>query len=237
VASAGTTAPLSSIAALPAPVALKVPNAVTTIPGLSLKSKDGHRGTQWHDLTAATGRGYCINEKRFGFRWASTYGSGSGAEGEDLDLDRLVEKDGVATLERTRVHFDPAYGTIAATGRSQVTLTEITRTAAGVVVWAFRQDRAIVVLARGVGGGVEGRQMASEESVIPFVSADGCPFAGARIDVHKPEAGALAQLTGTLPAQGTGKERVIPKFLIDASVSRVARDPEALLAVRVRMQE
>ncbi|CAN5884013.1 hypothetical protein BH11MYX4_BH11MYX4_37960 [soil metagenome] len=236
-ASAGATAPLSSLAALPGPVAPKVPSAVTIVPGLGLKSKEGYRGAQWHELTAATGRGYCINQNQFGYRWASTYGTTSTAAEEDLDLDRLVEKDGVATLERTTVRFDPGRGTIEAKGRSQVILKEVARTAAGVVVWAFRQERAIVILARGVGGGVEGRQMAREEGMSPFVSADGCPFAGARIDARRPESGALAQLTGTLPAQGTGKERVVPKFIIDASVSRVARDPEPLLAVRVRMQE
>lgn len=235
LARAGTTAPISTIAALRAPTALEHPTAGAAIAGLSLTSKDGYRGTQWRDLTASSGRGYCLSQKQFGYRWTSTYGSGSNSAEEDLDLDRLVEKDGVATLERTRVHLDPVQGTIVATGRSQVTLTEITRAANGIVVWAFREDKAIVVLAKRATGGVEGHQLA-DEGQVPFVSADGCPFAGARVDARKPEVGSFAQLTGSLPPVGTGKERVIPGFIIDASISRVARDPEPLLSVRVRMK-
>jgi len=234
-ASGGTTAPLSTIAALPGPKAMKATEPAASITGLSLKSKDGHRGTQWHDLTAASGRGYCISQKTFSYRWSTTYGSGSTGQDETLDLDRLVEKDGVATLERTSVRFSPVHGTIEAMGRSQVTLTEVTRAASGVVVWAFREDKAIVVLAKRASGGVEGHQL-GEEGQVPFVSSDGCPFAGARVDAHKPESGSFAQLTGTLPPQGTGKDRVIPGFIIDASVSRVARDAEPMLAVRVRMK-
>ena len=235
LASAGTTAPLSTIAGLRGPTTLKNQTAGTTITGLSLASKDGYRGTRWHDLTASSGRGYCLSQKQFGYRWTSTYGSGSTSAEEDLDLDRLVEKDGVATLERTRVHLNPVQGTIEATGRSQVTLTEVARSANGIVVWAFREDKAIVVLAKRATGGVEGHQLA-DEGQVPFVSADGCPFAGARVDARKPEVGSFAQLTGSLPPVGTGKDRVIPGFIIDASISRVARDPEPLLSVRVRMK-
>ncbi len=234
-ASAGTTAPLSTIAALPGPKALQAKEPAIGVTGLSLKSKERYRGSQWHDLTAASGRGYCISQKTFGYRWSATYGSGSTGQDEALDLDRLIEKDGVATLERTSVQFSPARATIEATGRSQVTLTEITRTAGGIVVWAFREGTSIVVLAKRASGGVEGHQL-GEEGQVPFVSADGCPFAGARVDARKPESGSFAQLTGALPPQGMGKDRVTPTFIIDASVSRVARDPEPLLAVRVRVK-
>lgn len=235
LASAGTTAPLSAIATLHGPAALKNQSAGTAITGLAMKTKDGYRNTQWHDLTASSGRGYCISQKQFGYRWSATYGTGSNGAEEDLDLDRLVEKDGVATLERTRVHLNPVQGTIEATGRSQVTLTEITRGANGIVVWAFREDKTVVVLAKRATGGVEGRQL-SDEGQMGFVSADGCQFAGARVDARKPEVGSFAQLTGSLPPIGTGKDRVVPGFLIDASISRVARDPEPLLSVRVRMR-
>lgn len=231
------TIPLSSIAALPGPVALKVPSAVTPIPGLTMTSKDGYGNTRWHELVASTGRGYCLAQRESGYRWMASYGSSARSATEDLELDRLVEKDGVVTLERTRVHFDPPSGTITATGRSQVELKEISRTPAGIVVWAYREERAIVVLAKRVERGVESRQIGTEESGVPFVSVEGCPFAGARLDARKPEAGAFVQLTGALPAEGTGKEKIIPKFIVDASLTRVARDPEPLLAVRVRLQE
>jgi len=235
-AAAAATSPVSALAALPGPVALRAPGAVTPVAGLTMTTNDRGR-TTWHDLVAATGRGYCLAQKESGYRWMGSYGANARGATEDLDLDRLVEKDGTATLERTRVHFDPPSGTITATGRSQVELKEIARTPAGVVVWAYREERAIVVLAKRVSGGVESHQIGSAETGVPFVSVDGCPFAGARLDARKPEAGAFVQLTGALPAQGTGKDKVLPKFIVDASLSRVARDPEPLLAVRVRVHE
>lgn len=238
VAAAGTTSALSSILVLPAPAALKVPEATGTVPGLTMKSKEGYGPLRWLEMFAATSRGYCIAQKVFGFRWMGTYGASARSQTEDLDLDRLTEKDGVVTLERTRVHFDPPSATITATGRSHVVLTELTRTAAGVVVWAYREDGAVVVLAKRVERGVESHQLASENTGgVSLISADGCPFAGARLDARKPDAGSFAQLSGALVPQGTGKDKVIPKFIIDASLSRVARDPEPLLAVRVRMQD
>jgi hypothetical protein len=234
-AAAGTTSPLSAIAALPRPVDLKASNGV--IPGLTMKTKDGYQRTEYHELFASTARGYCLAQKEIGYRWMGSYGASARSATEDLDLDRLTEKDGTVTLERTRVHFDPPSGTITATGRSQVELKEIARTQAGVVVWAYREDGAIVVLAKNVERGVESRHIGSEENGVPFVSTDGCPFAGARLDARKPDAGAFVQLTGALPAQGTGKDKVIPHFVVDASLTRVLRDPEPMLAVRVHLKD
>lgn len=62
-----------------------------------------------------------------------------------------------------------------------------------------------------------------------------CPFAVARLDTRAPEAGAVAQIVGRLPARGQGKDRVSPRFLIDASVVKTSRDPEPVLSVRVRL--
>jgi hypothetical protein len=234
-AGAGTTAPLSSLAALPSPVVIKVPSVVTPIPGLRIKTKDGYGNTQWHDLVASTRHGYCIGQKEFGYRWMGAYGTGARSPSEDFDLDRLTEKDSAATLERTRVHFDPPSGTITATGRSEVELKEIARTPAGVVVWAYRENSAVVILAKRVERGVESRHFGNQEDGLPFVSADGCPYAGARLDARRPEAGGFVQLSGALPAEGKGKDKIVPRFIVDVSLSRVARDPEPLLAVRVRM--
>lgn len=234
LAHAGTTAPISTLATMSKLVPLRAPESPTTIPGLTVKSKDGYGASRWHDLVAATGRGYCIMTWDGGARWMSTWGTSSRSTADDLDLDRLVEKDGKVTLERTRVHFDPTDASATATGRSQVELHEVTRTAAGIVVWAYRDGREVVVLARNVERGLESAR--GDES-FPFVSNEGCPFSGMRLDGRKPEAGTIGQLTGVLPAQGTGKDKVTPRFIIDASVSKVARDPEPMLAVRVRVRD
>jgi hypothetical protein len=235
-AHAGTTSPLSSLRSLPRPAPLELPAAPAAVPGLTVKSKDGHAQTRWLDLTASTGRGYCLASQDGGSRWMGAYGTSSRGSAEDLDLDRLVEKDGKVTLERTRVHFDPPSASVTAMGRSSVELQEVARTSAGIVVWAYREGKNVIVLARNVEGGTDSRRRDQDEPP-PFLSVDGCPFAGARLDGRKPEAGSVAQLAGNLPAKGTGKEKVTPRFIIDASLSHVARDPEPVLAVRVRVRD
>jgi hypothetical protein len=235
-AHAGVTAPLSSLSSMPTPTLLKAPEAPTAIPGLVLQSKDGPRDTRWHDLTAATARGYCIQSSEGGLTWSSTRGSSSRGTAEDFDLVHFVEKDEKVTLERTRVHFDPPSGSLTAMSRSAVELKEVARTAAGIVVWAYRDRKDVVVMARHVERGMESRRVSSDVNQ-PFMSSDGCPYGGARLDARRPELGAAAQLAGNLPAHGKGKERVVPRFIVDASVSRVSRDPEPMLAVRVRVHD
>lgn len=237
VASAGITTPLSSIATLPVATPLKIPETPATVPGLALSSKDGPRATRWHELTAATGRGYCIQSTDGGLSWASSRSTSSNGSAEDFGLVRLVDKDDTVTLEQTRVHFDPPSGSVTAMSRSSVALKEIARTPTGVVVWAYREGKNVVVVARNVERGIESRRSSSNETASPFASVDGCAFAGARLDGRRPEAGSVVQLTGNLPARGKGKDKVVPKFIVDASVSHVTRDPEPMLAVRVRVQD
>ena len=236
-ARAGTRAPLSSLAALPGPVAPRTPEATPAVVGATVKTKDGYGSTRWHDVNASTGRGYCLATTETGYRWMSSWGTSAKSTATDLDLDRLVEKDGKVTLERTRVHFDPSDATLTSKGRSQVELHEIARSAAGVVVWAYRDGRDVVVLARNVERGVESRRPGEEEGMFPFISSDGCPFAGARLDARKAESGSLVQLVGSLPAVGKGKDKVIPHFIVDVSVSRVGRDVEPMLAISVRTRD
>ena len=247
-AKAATTSPLSALAAMPAapspplaaPGSAKVtetPNPPIAVPGLTLTAKDGHRDTKWYDLDAATGRGYCLVSRVGGMRWMSSWGTSSRSAVEALELDRLVEKDGKASLERTTIHFDPTDASLSGMGTSRGELHEVARNARGVVVWAFKDGRDVVILARKAERGVESRPPESDEGMIPFASAEGCPFAGARLDARKPEEGLIAQLSGTLPAHGEGKDKVVPQFFVDASLSRFARDSEPKLAVRIRVRE
>jgi hypothetical protein len=240
-ARAGSTSPLSALAVMPAAPApgrvMESPNPPVAIPGVALKSRDGYRDTKWHDLNAATSRGYCLVSREGGYRWMASWGTSSRSNAEALELDRLVEKDGKVTLERTRLHFEPSDASLIATSTARVELREVARSPAGVVVWGFREGRDVIVLARNVDRGVESRPADSDESSMPFVSAEGCPFAGARLDARNPQNGSVAQLNGALPARGEGKDKVVPQFSVDVSLSRVARDPEAKLAVRVRVRE
>lgn len=237
-ASAGTSSPLSSIKTIPSltPIRAVTPAAVT-VPGLTLKTRDGYGATKWHDLKAATGRGYCLSSIEGGFRFMDNYGVSSKSEPDELDLDRLFEKDGKTLLERTRISIDGKTATVTAVGRAVVELHEVGRGPEGVVVWAYRVGPDVIVLSKRVDRGVESQRVTDDGTTVPFVSVDGCPYAGARLDAKKPEVGTFAQLIGDLPAKGEGKNKTTPKFFVDASLSKVARDPEPMLAVRVRIRD
>ena len=234
---AATRSPLSALSALPAPLAPRTPEATAAVVGAVVKSKDGYGSTRWHDVNAATGRGYCLSTGENGYRWMSSWGTSAKGTAAELDLDRLVERDGKVTLERTHVHFDPSDATLTAKGRSQVELHEVARTAEGIVVWAFRDGHDVVVLARNVVRGVESRRPNAEEGMFPFISSEGCPFAGARLDARKVSSGTLVQLSVALPAVGTAKNKDASRVIVDASMSRVGRDPEPIIAVSVRTRD
>lgn len=237
-ASAASTSPLSSLSALPKPAALEIPTATTSVPGLVLKTTE-QRSSKWHELRSATGRGYCMEiDQGTGRQWTGTFGASDRGEATELALLRLVEGGEKTSLERTTVKFEPSSAEVVATGRSTVELREISRQN-GVVVWAYRDGRDVVVIVRNVERGTEARKPTGEESEpsFPFISIDGCPFGGAHLDARKIDRGTFAQLVGSLPAKGTGKDKVTPKFTVDASLSRVTRDPEARIAIRVRVTD
>lgn len=232
IANAGQTAAVSSLAALPAasPIRHASPGKVA---GLTLTSSDIGRNkeTKWHELTANANQGFCINDHEAGMRWSNSIGASEKTPASDFELLHLADKDGKTTLERTNVHFDSPGGTIAPTGRAQVELTEVARTQNGeVVVFAYRDGSNIVLLARGAESGTESRTLAGDSGMVAFVSADGCNFSGVRLDARKPEGGTVAQMAVVVKVDAKNSRR----FLVDASLSKVARDPEPKLAVRIR---
>ncbi len=240
-ATAGVQSPLSAVPSLPK---LKPSATVGTpgvasdvLPGVRLKASNAAGASRWLELSAAKKSGYCFEPSQNNLSWTATTGATAGSPSQELTLVRLVETtDGHATFERTQVHFDPASASLTAMGRTSVELKEVARSAAGIAVWAFRSGNQITVLARDV-------EMTAE--VLPAGTADDrptvfgsdCGFGGARLDVSKPENGAVAQLAGTLPRGGKGKDAVRARFVVDVSVSRVSVDPEAMLAVRIRMRD
>ncbi|MBS2019444.1 MAG: hypothetical protein JST00_41665 [Deltaproteobacteria bacterium] len=233
------TVPLSSLNVLPtlAPVRASGPAAVT-VPGLTMKVKDSSRGAKWHDITAATGRGYCLAASDTGTRFMDTTGMSSTSEHQELDLNRLFEKDGKTMFERTRISLDGKTSTITAVGRAVVELSEVARGPEGLVVWGYRTASDVVVIAKRAERGTESSAKGGDDGVaVPFVFVEGCPYAAARLDTKKPDVGAFAQLVGSLPAKGTGKDQAAPKFLVDASLSKLVRDPEPMVAVRVRVRD
>jgi hypothetical protein len=222
---------LSSLLAMPAAPAVK-----DDLEPKDVKIKALSYNTTWYELSVATSKGYCVMPA-YGTRLSDT--TSSSTENDPTYIYRLVEKDGKATLEKARLSFDAKEGKARVGTRVSVALAEITR-ANGVAVWGYKEGANVVLLARGVDGGVESAHPSPESgdgSMFPFIGADGCPYAMARLDLSATKTGAIAQLTGNLPTRGKGKDAVTPKFIVDASLSKLSRDPEPLLSVRVRMRE
>jgi hypothetical protein len=221
---------LSSLLAMPAAPAVK-----DDLEPKDVKIKVLSYNTTWYELSVAASKGYCVMPA-FGTRLSDT--TSSSTDNDPTFIYRLVEKDGKATLEKTRLWFDAKEGKARVGTRVSVALAEITR-ANGVAVWGYKEGPNVVLLARGVDGGVESAHPIPEtgNGMFPFVGSDGCPYAMAHLDLSATKTGAVAQLTGNLPTRGKGKDAVTPKFIVDASLSKLSRDPEPMLSVRVRMRE
>ncbi|HEY8074926.1 MAG TPA: hypothetical protein VIF62_12470, partial [Labilithrix sp.] len=152
-------------------------------------------------------------------------------------LVRLAEKDGKATFERQRLTFEVTQGTLALSPVVSVALQEVAR-ADGVTVWAFRDGKDVVLVSRAFDSGYEsGHKNADEAGTFTLVGTDGCAFATARLDASAARFGTAAEVHGELPKKGKGKDAVTPTFTVYASLSRLSRDPEPTLAVRVRVKE
>ena len=232
LASAGQTAPLSALQTLPTATSIRGAQP-GTIAGIKLKTSaiGRNKETKWHELT--TSEGFCFSDTDVGAHWTNTAGSSERNPVQDLDLNHLVDKDGKTTLERTKVRFDPSMGTVTATARTHVELTEVAKSREGAVVFAFREGTNIVLIARNGDSGMESHTLASDSSMVAFVSADGCAFSGVRIDARKPEAGAIAQMGITIPPP-KGEKGGGTRLVVDASLSKLTRDPEPKLSVRIR---
>jgi hypothetical protein len=111
-----------------------------------------------------------------------------------------------------------------------------------VVAWAYREGRDVTVVARTdrEASGLQSPQAGKEDTVTSFLSAD-CGFVLARLDGKKPAAGAVARIVGRLSPRveenGEERRKIWPRFFVDASLSKVTRDPEPILSVRVRIED
>ncbi|AKV02784.1 hypothetical protein AKJ09_09447 [Labilithrix luteola] len=229
-AHAATTSPIPSLSAMASLAPLKGA-VVEKVPGISMKDEGLAGTTRWRDFIAATSRGYCLADSgNDGTTLYDSYRRYSTMTNGDLDLVRFVEKDGKASLERTRVHFVDNALVPDVVGRSSVGLVEVAKSEAG-AVYAYRDGSEVVLVMKGVESGLEGRKVSAGASQF---SSTSCSFGMARLDGA---AGAVGQFRGTLPSRGTGKDKVTPRFLVDASVSKLARDKAPMLAVRVRVED
>ena len=231
-AHAASSEPLSALQSLAPVVAPK--GDPPEFDGVDVTVKPSGSST-WVEVRAKAGS--CFAYSDFGYTLDTTYGESSRAQPRKMDLLRLRERAGSFVLERTRIELAVATGKATLEGRSSVPLTEVARSPGGeVVVWAYREGREVVIVSRTAGEahGAHSPRPSPEEGTSSAFSSR-CPFAVARLDARAPEAGTVAQIVGRLPARGQGRDRVSPRFVIDASVARTSRDPEPVLSVRVRL--
>jgi hypothetical protein len=189
----------------------------------------------WATMTVPAGLGYCIVPAQWGMRIGDSMSSS--VEGnQSAYVLRLVEKDGKVTLEKTRFAFEPKTSTMHAGTRVSIALGEVA-SAGGVKVWGYRDGPNVILLARGVDGGFDTIHPDPENMNPPFIGSDGCPYAIGHLDLDAAKSGAMLQFSGALPTRGKGKDAVTPRFLVDASLAKLSRDPEPMLSVRVRLKE
>jgi hypothetical protein len=228
---AGETAPISSLPTLPTAKDRTDPPKDYGVPGLVIK-EESSAGRSYFEARAVTAQGYCIASSEFGLRLAST----SSVSSKEDELWRLVEKDGKATFERTRYEVASSSNSAWVKSKTQIELRAVAH-AHGVTVWGYREPSGdIVLLAHGATGGRQLRPKKADEDSFSFVSSD-CAFGATRLHAQEAKNGTFAQITGSLPAVGEGKSKVIPRFAIDSSLAKLARDPEPVLSVRVRVLE
>ena len=231
-AAAGEKAPLSALPIVPAVRDRTDPPKDYGVPGLAVK-EHASAARSYLELVATTTRGYCIVDREYGFHLqSSTTSTGS----REMELWHLVEADGKATFERTRVELAASVNNVWAKGKTSIELRAVARSN-GVTVWGFREASGdVVLLARGADGGREALPRKPDEGGIDFVTSE-CAFGAVRLSSGVAKSGTLAQLRGVLPAVGEGKAKVVPHFVVDGSLAKLSRDPEPVLAVTVRITE
>lgn len=236
-ASAGEKTPLSSLRTMPAARTLPQPDKDYGVTGLTVTENRGGM-KPYLDLSAASAQGYCLVEREGSIRLSTSsmawLDTAMNQEQLQKELWHLVEKDGKAILEQTRVVLADVPKFAWATSKTSVELREVARSN-DAVVWAYRDSTGdLVLIARGAYSGREIR-LKPEEMGLPFVSSD-CAFGAVRLDGGGVKAGAIGQLRGSTPNAKKGKETEKEKrdFVINASIAKLSRDPEPLLAVSVR---
>jgi hypothetical protein len=241
-AHAGTPTPISTLPVLGRPV-LSGDAPATSPSGPGVPGFDvvvAPMGSSYTEIRPHA-EGTCFVRNDFGISLESKYSEYAGGDEHDVDALRLVSGPGKTTLEQTRLRFEPKTRTLALVGRSSVLLREVARRG-DAVAWAYRHGRDVTVVTKTdrEASGVQSPQVTKDGFVSSLLSGD-CHFAIARLDGRKLVDGAVARIVGRLSprVEDSGDEgrKMGPRFFVDASLSKVTRDPEPILSVRVRIED
>lgn len=226
---AGERTSLADLQALPAVKEAESPGKTLGVPGITLKEQQAGR-TSYYEITAAQKEGYCLVMRNQVFVL-----SNNTTDTDTDELWRLVEKDGGATLERTKYQVASYLGNVWVKSKSSVTLKPLA-TEFGVTTWGMRDTNGdLVVITPRATAGQESGPQTKEPGFMSGSTSSTCNYGAARIRASALKSGGgAAQLIGRLPAEGEGKSRVEPQFVVDISAIKVGRDPEPVISVRMR---
>jgi hypothetical protein len=93
-----------------------------------------------------------------------------------------------------------------------------------------------VLVARGADAGRELLPEKAEADSLGLTSSE-CTFGATRLSASAAHKGTFAQLRGSRPAIGERASRLVLPFIVDSSLTKLKRDPEPVLSVRVRTLE
>jgi hypothetical protein len=228
VASAGERSAVSSLPKVQIGPMLAEPSKYG-LPGVRVSSKDG-----WRHLEATSG--YCFAQQEIGFGSLSLQEHAPFAKKGELW--KLVEKDDTVRLEQTEFESTSNEGELWPARRRTTDLRVVAKEN-GVIVWAYRDATGdIVLIAKGATNGRELRPVGKDETPMISTPWSSCSFGAARIRPSEARAGTIVQLQGALEgeaSEGGEAKKNKTRWIVDASLVKLTRDPEPVLSVRTRL--
>jgi hypothetical protein len=223
----GERSTMASLPVLPAPRAIA--ESAAKLEGLSVGRPDGVR----LHLQAATTRGYCLVS-----RGIVSLELRAEADGPDWsEIWRFTEDDSGAQLEKTRLEVFLDKGVVRAVGRTSVVLRAVARQD-GITVWGFREPNGEVTLvARGANKGHEARERTTSDKEGLGLTSSECGWGAVRLAGTTATVGTVAYLFGVVPRPGEAKRAAARRYVVNASLSKLSREPEPMLSVRIRFVE
>jgi hypothetical protein len=190
------------------------------VPGIKLED---HR--TYGSLVVDATRGDCLVSTEWGMR-LDVMGYFSDAKHERW---HFSEKGGELAIEIQ--HVGMAVRDVFVMSRATVRPTRVAAQD-DLVVWGFRTPAGdVILLAKGADRGRLSTTQGDGEGTVFRSASSACTYGATVLDANAVKSGGIAQLVAARPAT---KDRAAQSFVIDASIVKTSRDPEPVLAVRIR---
>jgi hypothetical protein len=193
------------------------------VPGIKLEDH-----IQYGSLIVDPARGDCLVSTDWGMA-LDTMGSFSDAKHERW---HFVEKDGELSIEIQ--HIGMAVRNVFVMSRATVKPVRVA-TEGDLVVWGFRTPGGdVVLLAKGADRGRLSDTQGGGEGVMFRSASSACTYGATVLNAKAIKSGGIAQLAAVRPEKGPHEANSSFTFFVDASIVKTSRDPEPVLAVRIR---